>query len=110
MAQSRERIGYARAAAASRRRVCRVYFDLYGVHTRRHNWLSISAVEHEVLAAELEHVRVCPAITDSLETIMRGVSAIAIAPGAITVVDVIRICIEHAESALRRFPFLSIRV
>src|SRR5436190_24320939 len=110
MAQSRRRILHAWTVPFLVRRIRRVDVDLYRVDARRNDGLPVASVEDEVLATELEHVGVGPAAADSLKAVACEIAAAAIRPGAVAVVDVVRIRIEHAKAPLGGLPFLAVRV
>lgn len=108
--QTGEWIGNSRTHATSRWRVCWVNLDLNRVDTGRNYRLPISTVENEILSAELEDIGVGPSVADSLESVACASSTIAIAPCAVALIEIVGICVEHAESALRRFPLYAVRV
>jgi hypothetical protein len=69
MAQSGQRILHAGAAAVRVRQIRWIDLDLDRVCSRWHHRLAITAIEDEILAAQLEHVGVGAAIADPLESI-----------------------------------------
>src|SRR5687768_16794829 len=109
MAKSGSGIGHERAAALPCR-VSRIDFDLNRVVPRWNGRLSVTPVEHEVLAAQLPHVGVRPSVADPLKAVMYEGTAAPVVPGPVAGADVVRIGIEHAEPALGRLPLFSIGV
>lgn len=82
--------------------------DLYRVHAGWNYILPVTTIEDEVLSAQLEDVRIGPSRADALEAVDCEIAAAAIRPRPVAVVDVVRIRIEHAEAALRRFPYVTV--
>src|SRR5262249_20039507 len=108
MAQTRERILDTRTVALSVGRIRWVNLDLDGVDPWRNNRLTITAIEHEVLPAQLEDIGIRPPCAYPLEAVACEGAAAAVRPRAVPIVHVERIGVEHAEAAFCRLPDMAV--
>src|SRR5512132_2371530 len=108
MAKTSRRIGHAWTTAPLVRRVGGIDLDLDRIDAGWNHWLAVTAIEHEVLPAQLEHVRVRPARADALEAVAGHCAATPIRPRSVAIVHVVWVGVEHAEAALRRLPHRAI--
>src|SRR6476469_5510010 len=101
MAQARGGILDARTVPARVRRIRRIHFHFYGIEARRHDRLAVASVEDEVLTTKLEDISVSPSRAHALKAVPGRRATAAIRPGAVAIVDVVWVRVEHAEATLR---------
>src|SRR5438270_1056347 len=85
----------------------RIYGDANQVISRRHNRLSVTAIQHKILAAEKETIRIRPAMADSLvagNADGAAASELRTARRFCAVGGGNRVRIQHAKPFLGRLP------